>query len=74
MYYYNVNGCLIASVSPFLEADPITEEEYNRLIEEELKQQEEDIKAEKEAQLQALLKELYPQQEKEILDNLEQTN
>ncbi len=63
MFYYKSATSLIASTTPYSNLTEISEEEYNREVEELNKALAEQEKAEKEAQLRALMNELYPVEE-----------
>lgn len=64
MFYYKQNGYLFSNSTPLVGLEEITEQEYNRIIE-SIKPTEEEIRAQKEAQLSQLLRELYPDEYKE---------
>lgn len=66
MYYYKLNDSnLVASPRQltFKNSIAITEEEYNRIIEEEQVEQEQETRAQKEALFRKLRAELYPPEE-----------
>ena len=64
MFYYKQNEYLFSNSTPLVGLEEITEQEYNRIIE-SMKPTEEEIRAQKEAQLSQLLRELYPDEYKE---------
>lgn len=61
-HYIDRFGCLVDSSEELPDMIPLTEEEYQQELE-KLKPSEEEIRAAKEAQLKALLAELYPAEE-----------
>lgn len=59
MFYYKNNGFLYTNSAPLTGMQELTEEEYNEIIK-SLEPTEEEIRAQKEAEVVRLLKELYP--------------
>lgn len=61
MFYYKQDGLLYVNPTPLSGMEEITEQEYNEIIE-SLRPTEEEIRAEKEALVAKLLRELYPEE------------
>lgn len=62
MFYYKDNDQLYTSTISLPDLQEITEQEYNTILD-SLKPTEEEIKAQKEAQMLQLMHELYPDKE-----------